>query len=96
LANEITSLTANYCHTQDKTFLNEIKSVLKVVNEDLNDRPLPENISLRRFTEEDAITMEEAEQVVADFADNWPKGGADPSRACHDFEGGTRRVQHLP
>lgn len=77
LCNEIASLAANYMHTLDEWFLDEIKSVLKSIDSDVNYRPLPENPGLRNFVEaEECLTQEEAEEVVEECVANWKTTGS--------------------
>ena len=54
-------------------FLDEIVSVLEVIDDDLNYRPLPENSGLRMFVEVTGeLSVEQATRVVEDFKSNWP------------------------
>jgi hypothetical protein len=73
LCNEIASLAANYFHTKDQWYLQEIKDVLRAVDADLNHRPLAENSGLRMFIEaEHDLTEEQCQLVAADFLTMWP------------------------
>jgi hypothetical protein len=73
LANEVASLIAGYVHSPSDWFLDEIVSVLKVIDDDLNHRPLPENSGLRMFVEVTGeLSAEQATRVVEDFKINWP------------------------
>ena len=73
LCNEIASLAANYFHTNDQWYLQEIKDVLRAVDDDLNYRPLAENSGLRMFIEaEDKLNEEQSEAVATDFLAMWP------------------------
>lgn len=73
VANEIAHLATRYGESGEWFFAEEIRTILKTIDEDLNCRPSPENAGLRLFVEaEDELGMDDAESVVEDFRGMWP------------------------
>lgn len=71
---ELLCLLKAFNKSRDPWHLNEFQKVLKAADEDINLRPLPKNIGLRKFVEDGSqFDVADAQMVVEEVAEQWPE-----------------------
>ncbi|RDW58790.1 hypothetical protein BP6252_13266 [Coleophoma cylindrospora] len=73
ICKQIEFLATGFDESRTEWFIEKLGSLLRVIDEDIDARPAPQNNGLRIFIEEGSnLTVGQAEMVVEDFNKMWP------------------------
>lgn len=67
------SLILGFKKIESNGYLKDVQTILAEADADLNWRPAPTNKGLRRFTESDEFSMDDAARVVEELQSQWLK-----------------------